>query len=44
MGKTMCEVGKKERRKRLEKPPVYECRKCGERVKKKDWVCKPRKI
>jgi lipopolysaccharide biosynthesis regulator YciM len=41
MGKTMCETGNKERKKRLEKPAAYECRKCGIRVKKKDWVCKP---
>jgi hypothetical protein len=44
MGKTMCELGKKDRKKRLEQPARYMCRKCDTPVRKKDWVCKPVKF
>jgi hypothetical protein len=44
MGKTMCEAGKKERKKRLEKSPLYRCKRCDTEVRKKAWVCKPAKI
>jgi hypothetical protein len=44
MAKTMCEVGKQKKNKRMEKPRHYKCRKCGTKVEKKSWVCKPEKI
>jgi len=44
MGKTMCEIGKKQARERLSEKARYECLKCHYKVKKKDWVCKPGKL
>lgn len=44
MTKTMCEVAGKKRRKRRMELPSYVCKKCGEHVAKKKYVCKPVKL
>lgn len=36
-----CRYGKKQHKKRLEKPAGFVCKECGTKVKKRDWVCKP---
>lgn len=44
MAKTMCASGGKKRRKRRLEESIYACKKCGERVAKKKYVCKPVKL
>ncbi len=43
MGKTMCELDKKGRKKYRNPEGKYKCKKCGERVDDKKRVCKPEK-
>ncbi len=43
MGKTMCGMGEKKRKKYRNPTGKYACKKCGERVNKKDLLCKPQK-
>ncbi len=43
MGKTMCGMDKKKKKKYRDPDGKYQCRKCGEAVNKKDRVCKPEK-
>lgn len=43
MSKTMCKTKDADKRARKQENPKYECSKCGEKVNKEKYVCKPEK-
>ncbi len=43
MSKTMCKTKDADKRARKQEQPKYKCSKCGEKVNKEKYVCKPEK-
>jgi len=41
MGKTLCEIDKRNRKKLMKKSGNFHCASCERKVNKKKWICKP---
>ncbi len=44
MTKTMCKTDDKDKKAKKQSDPKFECEKCGKKVSKKKYVCKPEKL
>lgn len=44
MSKTMCETKDADKQAQKQVDPKFECKKCGKRVNKEKYVCKPGKL
>ncbi len=44
MSKTMCKTKDEAKRAKKQADPKFECAKCGKKVNKEKYVCKPEKI
>jgi hypothetical protein len=44
MSKTMCKTKDAEKRAKKQDDPKFECSKCGKKVNKEKYVCKPEKL
>jgi transposase-like protein len=44
MSKTMCKTKDAEKRAKKQADPRFECAKCGKKVNREKYVCKPEKL
>jgi len=44
MAKTMCKTTDQDKRAKKKANPKFECKRCGEKVNKEKYVCKPEKL
>jgi len=44
MSKTLCKTKDSEKRDKKQTDPRFECKKCGKKVNKEKYVCKPEKL